>query len=116
MTNDDLHELCLSFPGASFDHPFGPETIVYRVVGKMFALAPVATDPLRVNLKCEPLLAMQLREEYPTVVLPGYHMNKQHWNTVVVDGSIEDDLVVTMVEDSYDLIVASLPAAKRPAQ
>ena len=116
MTNDDLHELCLSFPGASFDHPFGPETIVYRVAGKLFALAPVDADPLRVNLKCEPLLAEQLRDEYPSAVLPGYHMNKQHWNTVIVDGSLEDDLVVTMVEDSYDLIVSSLPKAQRPTE
>ena len=115
MTGDDLHELCLSFPGTSVDHPFGPDTIVYRVAGKLFALAPTGVDPLRVNLKCEPLLAEQLREEYPSAVLPGYHMNKRHWNTVVCDGSIEDDLVVTMVEDSYDLVVSSLPKAQRPA-
>ena len=115
MTGDDLRELCLSFPSASHDRPFGPDTDVYRVVGKLFALAPADGDPLRVNLKCEPLLAMQLREEFPTAVLPGYHMNKRHWNTVVVDGSIDDDLVVTMVEDSYDLVVASLPRATRPA-
>ncbi len=115
MTGDDLHELCLSFPGTSFDHPFGPDTIVYRVGGKLFALAPVGADPLRVNLKCEPFLVEQLRDEYPTAVLPGYHMNKRHWNTVVADGSIDDALIVTMVEDSYDLVVDSLPRAQRPA-
>ncbi len=115
MNGEDLHELCLSFPGASFDHPFGPDTIVYRVAGKLFALAPVDADPLRVNLKCEPFLAIQLREEHPTAVLPGYHMNKRHWNTVIDDGTIDADLVVSMVEDSYDLIVESLPKAKRPA-
>lgn len=115
MTSDALHELCLSFPGASCDEPFGPGTIVYRVAGKLFALAPRDADPLRVNLKCEPWLATQLREEHPTAVLPGWHMNKRHWNTVVDDGTIDDELLVSMVEDSYDLIVASLPKAKRPA-
>jgi predicted DNA-binding protein (MmcQ/YjbR family) len=114
MNRDDLHELCLSFPGASHDFPFGPETIVYRVGGKLFALAPVDAEPLRVNLKCEPWLAEQLREEHPTAVLPGWHMNKRHWNTVVDDGSIDADLLVSMVEDSYDLVVESLPRNRRP--
>ncbi|MCB0879420.1 MAG: MmcQ/YjbR family DNA-binding protein [Thermoleophilia bacterium] len=115
MNGDDLHELCLSFPGASHDFPFGPETVVYRVAGKLFALSPVDSEPLRVNLKCDPLLAEQLRDEFPTAVLPGWHMNKRHWNTVVDDGTIDDDLIVTMVEDSYDLIVDSLPRSQRPA-
>lgn len=114
MTGEDLHDLCLSFPGTTFDHPFGPDTIVYRVAGKLFALAPVDADPVRVNLKCEPLLAEQLRDEYPTAVLPGYHMNKRHWNTVVDDGTLDADLLVSMVEDSYDLVVDSLPRARRP--
>ena len=115
MTHDDLHQLCLSFLGTSTDQPFGPETVVYRVAGKLFALTGLDSDPVRINLKCDPLLATQLRGEYPTSVLPGYHMNKRHWNTVVLDGSIDDDLVVSMIEDSYDLIVDSLPKAQRPA-
>ncbi len=114
MTHDDLEQLCLSFPGTSVDRPFGPDTIVYRVCGRLFALTAADSDPLRVNLKCDPLLAEQLREEYPTAVLPGYHMNKRHWNTVVVDGTIDEDLVVSMVEDSWDLVVASMPRAQRP--
>jgi predicted DNA-binding protein (MmcQ/YjbR family) len=115
VNHDDLHELCLSFPGTSSDEPFGPETIVYRVVGKLFALVPKASDPVRMNLKCDPWLAAQLREEHPTAVLPGYHMNKRHWNTVVDDGSIDADLIVSMIEDSYDLVVASLPKSQQPA-
>lgn len=115
MTAEDLHELCLSFPGTSCDHPFGPDTAVYRVGGKLFALVPAGADPARVNLKCDPLLAEQLRDEYPSAVLPGWHMNKRHWNTVVADETIDPDLVVTMVEDSYDLVVDSLPKSRRPA-
>lgn len=114
MTGDDLERLCLSLPGTSEDRPFGPDTIVYRVSGRMFALTPAGADPVRVNLKCDPLLAEQLRDEYPTAVLPGYHMNKRHWNTVVLDGTIDDDLVASMVEDSWDLVVESMPRAQRP--
>jgi predicted DNA-binding protein (MmcQ/YjbR family) len=110
-----LHELCLSFPGSSFDFPFGPDTIVYRVGGRLFALSPVGSDLLRVNLKCEPWLAPHLREQHPTAVRPGWHMDKRHWNTIVCDGTIDDDLIVSMVEDSYDLVVAGLPRARRPA-
>jgi predicted DNA-binding protein (MmcQ/YjbR family) len=115
MNHDDLHELCLSFPGSTSDEPFGPDTIAYRVAGKLFALTPKDADPVRINLKCDPWLATQLRDEHPTAVLPGYHMNKRHWNTVVDDGSIDSDLIVSMVEDSYDLIVAALPKSQRPA-
>lgn len=114
MTHDQLHELCLSFPGASLDHPFGPDTAVYKVGGKLFALTGTDAEPPRVNLKCEPLIALQLRDEYPEHVLPGWHMNKRHWNTVVLDGALPRQLVVEFVEDSYDLVVASLPRTRRP--
>jgi predicted DNA-binding protein (MmcQ/YjbR family) len=111
----ELDELCRSFPGAVPEHPFGPETTVYKVSGKLFALVALAAEPpLRINLKCEPLLAEQLRADHPATILPGYHMNKRHWNTVVLDGSLARDFVVELVEDSYDLVVEGLPAARRP--
>ena len=115
MDAEQLREHCLSFTGAEETFPFGPETAVFKVGGKMFALSRFDPDDLRINLKCDPLLAENLRAVHAEV-LPGYHMNKQHWNTVIVDGSLEDDLVVTMVEDSYDLIVSSLPKAQRPVE
>jgi len=109
-----LHEICGSFPGATADTPFGPDTVTYRVAGKIYALVPEDPAHVRLNLKCEPHLATQLREEFPEHILAGYHMNKQHWNTVVTAG-LEDAFVIELIEDSYDLIVAALPRAQRPA-
>ena len=108
MTGEQLREYCLSFPGASEDFPFGPETSVFRVAGKMFALSRLRRRPLSVNLKCEPELALVLRESYAEVG-PGWHMNKRHWNPVALDGELPARLVRDMVEDSYDLVVAGLP-------
>jgi predicted DNA-binding protein (MmcQ/YjbR family) len=109
-----LRECCLSFPGAEETFPFGPETSVFKVVGKVFALSQLAADPLRVSLKCEPALAEQLRAAHPAV-LPGYHLNKRHWNTVILDGSLPDQAIGDMIEDSYDLIVSKLTRARRRA-
>ena len=108
----ELRSACLDFPGAGEDFPFGPETSVFRVEGKMFALSALGSDRLSVNLKCEPALAEELRDAYPAV-RPGWHMNKRHWNTVDLDGSMPDETVRQMIEDSYDLVVAALPKAKR---
>lgn len=94
--------------------PFGPETSVFKVQGKMFALSRLAASPLRVSLKCEPLLALQLREAH-RAVLPGYHLNKRHWNTVIIDGSLPEEMVTDMIEDSYDLVVSQLPQSRRRA-
>jgi predicted DNA-binding protein (MmcQ/YjbR family) len=99
-------------PGASETFPFGPETSVFKVAGKMFALGQLDGEPLAVSLKCDPELAQHLRDTYPAVG-PGYHLNKRHWNTVTLDGSISDDLVVALIEDSYDLVVERLPASER---
>jgi predicted DNA-binding protein (MmcQ/YjbR family) len=108
-----LRRACLAHQGSSEEFPFGPEVSVFMVERKMFALSRMdAEPPLRVNLKCEPELAEQLRESYPTI-LPGWHMNKRHWNTVVLDGSLPDRMVRDLIEDSYDLVVANLPRAKR---
>ncbi len=94
------------------EFPFTPQTSVFKVLGKVFALSALAAEPLRVNLKCDPEIAVRLRTEHPAVV-PGRHMNKRHWNTVTLDGSVPDRLVREMIEDSYDLVVAGLPRAVR---
>jgi len=85
---------------------------VFKVEGKIFALTALASPPLRVSLKCEPELAEQLRASYAAVV-PGYHLNKRHWNTVTADGTIADQMVLDMIEDSYDLVVSSLSKARQ---
>jgi len=92
--------------------PFGPEVFVYKVCGKMFALFNWQERPLRINLKCDPLLAEILRQKYEAV-LPGYHMNKRHWNTVILDGSIPDDEVQEMIDESYALVVKGLKKVDR---
>ncbi|MDQ6776120.1 MAG: MmcQ/YjbR family DNA-binding protein [Actinomycetota bacterium] len=109
-----LRKHCLAFPGSAETFPFGHGTSVFRVAGKIFALSPLAQRPLRVSVKCEPLLAEQLREAHPAV-LPGYHLNKRHWNTVIIDGSLPDQTIKNMVEDSYDLVVSGLPRSRRQA-
>jgi len=110
----DLRDLCLSFPGSAETFPFGPETSVFKVAGKMFALSRLTGDPLSVSLKCEPLLAEELRAAHPAIT-PGYHLNKRHWNTVRIDGSLPDRMIADLVEDSYDLVVSKLPPARRRA-
>jgi predicted DNA-binding protein (MmcQ/YjbR family) len=100
--------------GAEETFPFGAETSVFKVVGKMFALSQLAADSLRVSLKWEPELAEALRATHAAVV-PGYHRNKRHWNTVIIDGSLPDDAIRDMIEDSYDLVVSKLPRASRRA-
>ncbi len=114
MTADELRETCLAMAGAIEDFPFSPENSVFKVAGKIFAISNLTAEPLRVSLKCEPGLAEQLRADHAAIT-PGYHLNKRHWNTVVVDGSVPDAMVRDMIEDSYDLIVAALPRAKRRA-
>src|SRR5256714_15505550 len=96
----ELRDLCLGFPGSAETFPFGPETSVFKVAGKIFALSQLRQRPLRVSLKCEPLLAEQLREAH-RAVLPGYHLNKRHWNTVIIDESLPERMIKDMVEDSY---------------
>jgi predicted DNA-binding protein (MmcQ/YjbR family) len=105
---DGLRRRCLAPAGAVEEFPFGPETSVFKVHGKIFAISRLDGDPLEVSLKCEPELAEQFRASYPAV-RPGYHLNKRHWNTVTLDGSVPDGAVVDMIEDSYDLIVDALP-------
>ena len=108
FTSPQLHALCLDFNGAEETFPFNPETSVFKVGGKVFAISALDAESLRVSLKCDPDLAVRLRAEHPAIT-GGWHLNKRHWNTVLLDGSLPDRLVREMVEDSYDLVVASLP-------
>jgi predicted DNA-binding protein (MmcQ/YjbR family) len=111
---DALRDLCLGLGGTEETFPFGPETSVFKVGGKMFALSRLRAEPLSVSLKCEPLLADQLRASHPAIT-GGYHLNKRHWNTVQLDGSLPDAMVADMVEDSYDLVVSRLPRMRQVA-
>ncbi|MEZ7006375.1 MmcQ/YjbR family DNA-binding protein [Streptomyces sp. SCSIO 75703] len=113
MTPEGLRAFCLSFNAAVEEFPFGPEASVFKVLGKMFALSRLDARPLTVNLKCDPDDAVRLRAEYAGLIVPGYHMNKRHWNTVTADGALPARLVRELVEDSYDLVVAGLPRAER---
>ena len=112
MSPAELRDHCLSFCGAEETFPFGPNTSVFKVAGKMFALSQLGAKSLRVSLKCEPQLAEALRNAHPAV-LPGYHLNKRHWNTVIIDGSLPEQMINDLIEDSYDLVVSQLPASRR---
>ncbi len=107
-----LRAWCHARPEVTEELPFGPITTVFKVAGKVFALCGLDSGPLRLSLKCEPELAEALRRDHAAVV-PGCHLNKRHWNTVTLDGSLPDAMVLDMLEDSYDLVVSALPRATR---
>ena len=98
--------------GSTEDYPFGPDTLVYKVGGKMFALFGEEDNPIRLNLKCDPNEAIILRDMFESVI-PGYHMNKEHWNTVILDGSIPEEEIRKMIDESYRLVFKSLKKSKR---
>jgi len=106
MDIESYREYCLSKPGVTEELPFGPDTLVFKVMGKMFSATGIETFE-SINLKCDPEEAVRLREEY-SAILPGYHMNKKHWNTVLMDGTLPVALVRKMIDDSYQLVVNSL--------
>ncbi len=112
MEPDTLRNYLAGKKGVAEEFPFGPKAMVFKVMGKMFALVSWTETPMRMNLKCDPDLALCLREMYEAV-LPGYHMNKKHWNTVVLDNTIPDDEVFSMIDDSYVLVVKKLRKADR---
>ena len=114
MRAAELREWCLAHVGAIEDFPFGSEVSVFKVGGKMFALSMLGRTPLEVSLKCEPELAVQLRDSY-AAIRPGYHLNKRHWNTLTLDGSLSEQFVREQIEDSYDLVVSALPRRTREA-
>jgi len=107
-----LRAWCLAHTGAVEDFPFGPEHSVFKVAGKMFALSALDRTPLEVSVKCEPEIAVDLRASH-TAIRPGYHLNKRHWNTITLDGTLPDQLVRDLIEDSYDLVVSALPKRTR---
>lgn len=111
MTIEGLRTYCLSKPGVTEHTPFDERTLVFKVLGKMFCLTDIFSFE-SVNLKCDPELAIERREASASV-LPGYHMNKKHWNTVVVNQEIGDDVLFQWVDESYDLVFASLPKKTR---
>lgn len=112
MTLADVHAHLMSKQGACEERPFDPETPVYKVMGKMFAILAPEQRPIRITLKCDPDHALILRDVYDAVT-PGYHTNKRHWNTVTLDGSIPTDEIEDMIDESYDLVVAGLTRAAR---
>ncbi|WP_069132192.1 MmcQ/YjbR family DNA-binding protein [Rhodohalobacter halophilus] len=112
MNIESYRKYCLSFPGVTEEFPFDENTLVFKVMGKMFALCDV-DEFESINLKCDPAKAIELREEHPGLIEPGYHMNKKHWNTVSMRGNLPDDLIKEWIKDSYDLVVAKLPKRVR---
>ncbi|WP_343692018.1 MmcQ/YjbR family DNA-binding protein [Chitinophaga sp.] len=107
MNIEQFRDFCLALPGVTEEFPFGEETLVYKVMGKLFTLTNLDTFE-SINLKCDPEIAIELRERYDGVS-PGYHMNKKHWNTVDIHAGISDKLIYQWIRDSYDLVVSSLP-------
>ena len=113
MDIESLREYCLSKTGVTESFPFDENTLVFKVAGKMFLLTDLVDD-FSMNVKCDPEKAIELREHYPAV-LPGYHMNKKSWNTVLIDGSMTDELLLEWIDDSYRLVVEGLPGKVRTA-
>ena len=112
MDLESLRNYCLSKKSASEDMPFGEDTLVFRVLGKIFALTSLDTEGCRVNLKCNPEYAIELREKFEDIQ-PGYHMNKKHWNTVNCENGLDSALIKSLIDHSYDLIVQSMTKAQR---
>jgi len=113
MNIEELREYCITKPSVTEEFPFDDVTLVFKVAGKMFALTGLDKE-FSVNLKCDPERAIELREAY-SAVQPGYHMNKKHWNTVYIDGSINDTVLKEWIDHSYQLVVKSLPKKVREA-
>jgi len=111
MNIEELRAYCLSKPETSESFPFDESTLVFKVAGKMFALTDLEGD-FTVNLKCDPDLAIELREKFDAVI-PGYHMSKKHWNTLIIDGRISNKLIYEWIDHSYNLVVESLPKSRK---
>lgn len=112
MNIETIREYCLNKKGTNEDYPFDEETLVFKVGGKMFVLIPLEKIPLQINLKCDPERAIELREQFENVK-PGWHMNKKHWNTIIVEGNIRWDDLKSWIDHSYDEVVKTLKKSMR---
>lgn len=108
MNIEEFRAFCLAKKGVTESLPFGPDTLVFKVMNKMFAVCGLERTPTQVNLKCDPERSEDLRAEYDGLIIPGWHMNKHHWNTVLIEDALPPALVVELIDHSYELIVASL--------
>lgn len=108
MNLEEFRDFCLAKKGVTESFPFGENTLVFKVMGKMFALVGMEQHPVSANLKCDPEKAIELREVYPDTIYPGYHMNKKHWNTVEMEKNIPRELLLELIDHSYDLVVKGL--------
>jgi predicted DNA-binding protein (MmcQ/YjbR family) len=112
MKTDKIALYLMKFPQTTEEQPFGPDTDVYKVAGKIFAIISPDDTPPAISLKCDPIIAIELRDEYESVI-PGYHLNKSHWNTVMLDDSVPDDELKKMISHSYEQVVSGLPKTLR---
>ncbi|MGK6349830.1 MmcQ/YjbR family DNA-binding protein [Parapedobacter sp. DT-150] len=113
MNIEQLRDYCLGKPGVTESCPFGPDALVFKVAGKMFLLTGLDSQPLSFSAKCDPEYALELRERHPHSVKGAYHMNKRHWNEVVCNGELDDPALLSLIDHSYDLVVAGLPKKDR---
>ena len=114
MNLEELRKYCLSLPLVTEDMPFGEDILVFRIYNRIFALTNLECNPVSVNLKCNPERAVELREQYPNKIVAGYHMNKKHWNTVLLE-SLPLTLIKKMIQHSYDQVLTKVPKKEKEA-
>lgn len=115
MNVEEFRDYCLSKKAVTESFPFNETTLVFKVMGKIFAITDLDAEEFKVNLKCDPDRAIELREQYPGQIIPGWHMNKQHWNTVFFENGLDKKLLIELIDQSYDLIVSKLPKKDKEA-
>ncbi len=113
MNVEEIRAYCIDKKGVTESFPFDNDTLVFKVLDKIFLLISLERQPLRINVKCDPEKAIELRESYSDNILPGYHMNKLHWNTVIINQELSNTLIKKFIDDSYHLVLKSLPKAKQ---
>jgi predicted DNA-binding protein (MmcQ/YjbR family) len=113
MNVEEIRAYCIDKKGVTESFPFDDDTLVFKVLDKIFLLISLERQPLRINVKCDPEKAIELRDSYSDNILPGYHMNKLHWNTVIINQELSNTLIKKFIDDSYHLVLKSLPKAKQ---